>query len=176
MNRSKQRTNIFIYHQFARLLQKYPYTQITVIDIVQASMIHRNTFYHHFEDKTNLLKKGFEYFFKTEKVDQKESLASFVQGLARHPFYTLNNFYKTFYPVYFKAQMNDRSFNIVIYRIFKRYLIRQTHGAILWILGRIDAVIVWNRYEHNYYDIYQNSHSGPQCLDRIYQRRQFPRI
>ena len=50
-----QRTYILLKEAFFKLLAKKPFEEIKVNDICNLAMIHRTTFYHHFQDKYDLL-------------------------------------------------------------------------------------------------------------------------
>ena len=50
-----QRTYILLKEAFFKLLAKKPFEEIKVNDICNLAMIHRTTFYHHFQDKYYLL-------------------------------------------------------------------------------------------------------------------------
>lgn len=49
------RTRTLLCKAFFDLLEVEPYEKITVIDICNKAMVHRATFYNHFDDKENLL-------------------------------------------------------------------------------------------------------------------------
>lgn len=49
------RTRTLLCKAFFDLLEVVPYEKITVIDICNKAMVHRATFYNHFDDKENLL-------------------------------------------------------------------------------------------------------------------------
>ncbi len=49
------RTRALLCKSFFELLEKMPYEKISVIDICNNAMVHRATFYNHFDDKEHLL-------------------------------------------------------------------------------------------------------------------------
>ena len=49
------RTRTLLCKSFFELLEKMPYDKISVIDICNNAMVHRATFYNHFDDKEHLL-------------------------------------------------------------------------------------------------------------------------
>ena len=49
------RTRNLLCKAFYELLEETPYEKISVIDICNKAMVHRATFYNHFEDKEHLL-------------------------------------------------------------------------------------------------------------------------
>lgn len=49
------RTRMLLCKSFFELLETMPFEKITVIDICKKAMVHRATFYNHFEDKEHLL-------------------------------------------------------------------------------------------------------------------------
>lgn len=54
-NQLFSRTDKLIMTAFAKLLEKYPITKISVTDICEEAMIKRATFYNHFESKEQLV-------------------------------------------------------------------------------------------------------------------------
>lgn len=50
-----QRTYILLKNAFFQLLAKKPFEEISVSEICDLAMVHRTTFYHHFQDKYDLL-------------------------------------------------------------------------------------------------------------------------
>ena len=51
-----QKTHKFLFAALFELMEKMPFDEISVTDICQRAMVHRTTFYNHFEDKYHLLR------------------------------------------------------------------------------------------------------------------------
>lgn len=51
-----QKTHKFLFAALFELMEKMPFDEISVTDICQQAMVHRTTFYNHFEDKYHLLR------------------------------------------------------------------------------------------------------------------------
>ena len=78
------------------LMEEQPYGEITVVDICQRAMVHRTTFYAHFEDKNDL----FQYVLKNmmdrfsgswSRAEEKKDLRSEV----RDEFQKVLTFFRT---------------------------------------------------------------------------------
>lgn len=72
-----QRTNKFLWDALITLLAERDFESITVTDICTQAMVHRTTFYKHYEDKYRLLEHGIEeeihaLFASVEKSVSKE--------------------------------------------------------------------------------------------------------
>lgn len=52
----QRRTRKFLSEALLSLLEERPLSQISVVDICQRAMVHRTTFYSHFDDKQGLLR------------------------------------------------------------------------------------------------------------------------
>ncbi len=63
------------------LMEERPYGEISVVDICQRAMVHRTTFYAHFEDKNDL----FEYMLQNmmDRFSENRSKAEQEKGLRR---------------------------------------------------------------------------------------------
>lgn len=61
------------------LMEERPYGEITVVDICQRAMVHRTTFYAHFEDKNDL----FQYVLRNmmDRFSAERARAEAVNGL-----------------------------------------------------------------------------------------------
>ncbi len=72
-----RRTRKMLWEAFFELLDQKPFEKISVIEICEQAMVHRTTFYKHFEDKFHLLSYGLQeikdaIFLKTPGVDRKD--------------------------------------------------------------------------------------------------------
>ena len=56
------RTHTLLLRALSDLLQEKPFDEIRVKDLCQRAMVHRSTFYAHFEDKRHLLTFGMQAF------------------------------------------------------------------------------------------------------------------
>lgn len=77
-----QRTYILLKDAFFKLLAKYPFEEIKVNDICNLAMIHRTTFYHHFQDKYDLLD------FCIQDIEQ-----DLLERINKHTYKTIREFY-----------------------------------------------------------------------------------
>lgn len=76
MNKSVEK----ISEAFTELLQKKPFSKITVRDIVQKSNVHRNTFYYHFQDIPSLLEYLIQEIIDSIEADSSSEI-SLVEGI-----------------------------------------------------------------------------------------------
>ncbi len=85
-------------HAYSRLIMQKDYDDITVNDICNEAGIKRPTFYNHFDDKDDFLKKIFEYrltnIVEFYSLDRISSFREFVLKLLRYNLTYLNNFKK----------------------------------------------------------------------------------
>ncbi len=73
-----RRTHKLLWEALLSLLEQHPFESISVTEICEQAMVHRVTFYKHFEDKYDLLEYGLQTI-KRQLVDELE------QGEASHP-------------------------------------------------------------------------------------------
>ncbi|GLB47285.1 hypothetical protein WR164_12640 [Philodulcilactobacillus myokoensis] len=161
------RARKIIFDAFVDLLMKKRFSNITINDIANAAMIHRNTFYHHFKDKYDLLDQLFVATFPYERF--KKNLNSFYD----HPFKFLNfAYYGDVYRV-LDEQRNDESFiderNLMTFKLF----VSKFHNSqVVWVLGKVYTIIIWCEYYKPEYT-FRNAYKQ---LDHIYQTGKFPEI
>jgi AcrR family transcriptional regulator len=92
-----KRTHKLLLDALSRLLMKKPYNEIQVMEICKYAMIHRTTFYKHFEDKDHLVRYAVEeimaffegdYKLSGEITSQKDLILSitrsYIQFLSEH--------------------------------------------------------------------------------------------
>lgn len=75
-----QKTHKFLYTALLDLMEQKPFAQISVTDICQKAMVHRTTFYNHFEDKYHLLRCTIESM-------QEEFISQVSRNEEPHAFY-----------------------------------------------------------------------------------------
>ncbi|MBQ7741190.1 MAG: TetR/AcrR family transcriptional regulator C-terminal domain-containing protein [Eubacterium sp.] len=80
------------------LMKTTPFEKITVSDITQASGVHRQTFYYHFQDRYELLDWLIYY----------ELLHPFIEG------FTLDNMYERFFNLFTTMKENKRFYQTAI--------------------------------------------------------------
>ncbi len=102
MDRRQRKTKKAIYDAFTVLLQKEPYSKISVQDIIDAADIGRTTFYAHYETKDGLLKEMcndiFSHVFShdlskenTHDFSNSESLRSYITHILYHLYENRNH-------------------------------------------------------------------------------------
>lgn len=82
------RTRTLLSKSLFELLEKHPYEKISVIDICNNAMVHRATFYNHFEDKEHLLEYSIdeikeELFNKTIENEKYKTPKDMYMSLIR---------------------------------------------------------------------------------------------
>ena len=80
-----QRTHALLLSALTELLHEKTFDEIRVKDICQRAMIHRSTFYTHFEDKRHLLTFGIQEFIDllTDRLPCSENPAPFRQAIGQ---------------------------------------------------------------------------------------------
>ena len=68
-NLSQKRMNKIIFTSFKELLTTKKFSDISITMIANQALIHRNTVYHHFTDKYDLLNKYIEYEAQNFPID-----------------------------------------------------------------------------------------------------------
>lgn len=158
----KERTNLLILNSFNQLLTEKPFTKITVAEIVKRAMIHRNTFYQHFEDKYDLLKKYIERMvneFDFTKANFKEK-----------PFFAIHQLFLENHLAVVNRQETDTNFRETVSHAFLNSIIKKAQTEdIFWIIGKVVAIFVWNESNGNPYDLLHDY----QKLDQFFQKDTF---
>ncbi len=75
-----RKTHKFLYAALFDLMAQKPFNEISVTDICQKAMVHRTTFYNHFEDKYHLLRCAIESM-------QEEFISQISRSDEPHAFY-----------------------------------------------------------------------------------------
>lgn len=81
-----KRTKIYLASTLLKMMQKESIRKISVADICEKAMVHRTTFYKHFEDKYHLFAYGFELlkhslFKEVEKHISSQKLSLLVKEI-----------------------------------------------------------------------------------------------
>lgn len=93
------RTYRFLSDALFELVLKHPFEEITVTDICKKAMVHRTTFYKHFEDKYQLLETMFsdeQRKFIELQIEEGESEQEYYRRIIRQMFEYAKN-YKDFF-------------------------------------------------------------------------------
>ncbi|WP_429971570.1 TetR/AcrR family transcriptional regulator [Fructilactobacillus sp. Tb1] len=159
----KERTNKFIRESFNQLLTEQPFSKITVAEIVKKAMIHRNTFYQHYDDKYDLLRSCIANMVNDSDFS--------IEEFKVKPFTTIDQALMTNYPKILDRQANDEDFrhttnNVLLSSITKK----SDHRDIFWVIGKIAAIFIWNEMTNQNYDLINDY----QELDEIYTTGIFP--
>lgn len=79
------RTHTLLLRALSDLLQEKPFDEIRVKDLCQRAMVHRSTFYAHFEDKRHLLTFGMQAFLDdlTDGMPCSDNPAPFRQAIEK---------------------------------------------------------------------------------------------
>lgn len=101
-NQRNQRMQATILLAYENLLSDKPFRKITVQDISDAALVHRSTFYKHFQDQYDLLEALFEQKRQQSKLT--------IDQIFTHPFETLNSFGNARFQETLRHQFNDDAF------------------------------------------------------------------
>ncbi|MHA8111346.1 TetR/AcrR family transcriptional regulator [Lactobacillaceae bacterium Melli_B4] len=163
----RRRTELFVFQATNQLLREKSFSDITVNEIAEKSLVHRNTFYHHFEDKYDLLSKFIIYSLKD--ASQNVDISSF----SHMPFHIIHELYMTSYHDVFKFQQNDDQFMNVFSNKFAEMFIEDMNDVdSIWTMGAISAILTWNDLNGHPYDMFNDY----ETLDEIYRTKQFPKL
>ena len=133
MDRRQQKTRTAIFAAFTELLEKKPYSGITIQEIIDGANVGRTTFYAHFETKDELLKTLCEELFGhiiNDALDQKHTHGLFPQQEQE---------VSIFFHMLAHLQENDRNIlrllsgesNEVFIRYFRNGMIRVVENRLL---------------------------------------------
>ena len=132
MDRRQQKTRQAVFEAFTGLLEKKPYSRISVQEIIDAANIGRSTFYSHFETKDELLRalctEIFDHVFSDDL--QRESTHDFssrkkdIEGEITHILYHLDD-----NRLYIRSILSCESGEIFM-RYFKEYLVQLFSGEL----------------------------------------------
>lgn len=146
---------------FDNLLRKQPFHVLTIQTIADAALIHRSTFYAHFEDKYQLL----QHFLTSTFDDEHFTFAD----LTKRPFATLAQLTNDHLQVIVSVQKNDSDFQTamrqVLFQALNQLAPNPQSLKTYLLIGQIKAVWHWVIATNQPYDIY---HAGSQ-LDQLLQ-------
>ena len=99
MDRRQQKTRKAVFEAFTALLERKPYSKISVQEIIDGANIGRSTFYSHFETKDELLRalctEIFEHVFSNDLHEEDthdfSSRETDIVGKVTHILYHLND-------------------------------------------------------------------------------------
>lgn len=161
----KLRTDKEIFNAFKSLLEKKPFSEITMIELAREAQVHRNTMYKHFVDKYDLLRK-----LVYNELKNNQDLMNMIET---QPFKAIAGFYKVGLANIIDRQENDTEFNMTIQQsALKLLYMQKKDDEILWKIGTISSIFIWNELHDNALDIVADY----QTLDQIYQTKKFPKI
>lgn len=170
MSKYNQIINLFIMGKFSILLNTHPFSKITVKEIVSISGIPRNTFYNHFRDKYDLLKRFLAHFIGPILINL--NYHKFIKA----PFTTLIQYQNSkLGHVKLKRlllfQKQDHKFmNTLSIFLFDFTLNNIKNSHILWILSEMHVVIQWNALTHQNYNVFRDY----KLFDQIIRTHKFP--
>ncbi|USS92542.1 TetR/AcrR family transcriptional regulator [Fructobacillus americanaquae] len=147
------------------LLHDIPFSKIKVKEICDAAEVNRNTFYRHFVDKyvllDELLNTSVQSIYATLDLDQ----------FKKFPFETIKTFHFDGTIEVLEFQLQDRAFEDLFYKsIFKALSTVTTDQELLWLIGNLYVVQLWNTSRDTPYDLRRDYH----LLDQIVANKQFP--
>ncbi|KRM96053.1 hypothetical protein FC19_GL001120 [Liquorilactobacillus aquaticus DSM 21051] len=159
----KTRTKRDIFISFEELLEEQPFEEITVKQLVESAMIHRNTFYLHYPDKYHLLESWLYEKLKSSNIS--------INLFLKRPFDYISQIYREQFFKVFRKQREDNSFTNIITKVFINMLLSQNKDVQnFFIIGKIAAIIHWIQYTNQPLNIFED---GP-ILDQIFQSEKFP--
>lgn len=161
--RSQKRMQRLIFESFRELMEINAFSEITITDIADKALIHRNTVYHHFTDKYDLLYKFISYEFKNREFN--------FQNFNDEPFKCIHDLYYSSIEKIINQQKDDHTFETIVQNNFIQLIVHtQNDERIFWHLGKISSILLWNNFNNNRYDMFRDY----QILDKIYRTEKFP--
>ena len=122
----KNKTKILLSNALKELLQEKPFENIKLIEICDRALVHKTTFYNHFEDKYDLLNYIIRDIQKTmlKKVEDNDDIIKYYLDIAKEYITNIKeNAY--FYKALLISNQNGICSNI-IHNIFVRDVIQNT--------------------------------------------------
>lgn len=155
-----QRTKKIIFMGFQELLLQKQFSKMTINEIANKSMIHRSTFYIHFNDKYDLL----EQFLK----DKSSTSHLQVTEIYQHPYTTFANIGNEQLLPIFKYQAHDQEFRNTLFQFIMNFIMdapsEKTELEKYFFIGRFKAINMWVEQTHQPYDAFVDY----QQLDKIF--------
>lgn len=148
-------------------LTKIPFSKLSVKHICEQAEVNRNTFYRHFDDKYQLLEMMIRLTMEkaTEEID--------MEAFRDAPFTIIHNLsFKDALNV-LDFQLQDKVFEEQFYNgVFKELTRLANSSEILWLLGSVQVVHIWNQNLKKPYSI----HKDYELFDEIIRTQKFPGI
>ncbi|MBS9338544.1 TetR/AcrR family transcriptional regulator [Fructobacillus sp. M2-14] len=144
-----------------------PFSKLSVKHICEEADVNRNTFYRHFDDKYQLLEVMIRLVMEkaTEEIDMEQ--------FRKAPFTTIHNLSFEGTLDILQFQMQDKIFEEQFYNgVFKELTRIATSSDILWLLGNVQVVHIWNNSLNKPYSINKDY----KIFDEIIRTRKFPGI
>ncbi|MCF6515609.1 hypothetical protein GSH19_05515 [Lactobacillus sp. S2-2] len=162
----KKRTRLAIFNSFQNQMEQKDFTDILVTDIVKDAMIHRNTFYQHYDDKYDLLHD----FLATALTESEVTIDEFKEK----PFSSIHKIFKPRLEKVWQKQISNNEFFSLFPKIFIQSFVEKNENdySILWDMGRLVAVLAWTITSGS--DL--SAENNPKELDNIYKRGIFPKV
>lgn len=164
-NLRQKRMNKIIFTSFKELLLENKFSDISITMIANQALIHRNTVYHHFTDKYDLLNKYIEYEVQNFPID--------FSDFETQPFKNIHDLFIASFEKIMHYQQDDHDFNLIIQNCFLKLIVNaQNNDQIFWFIGKIAGILLWNDFHNSYYDLIRDYRE----LDKIYQTNSFPDV
>ena len=162
--RSQIKMQKLIFDSFRELMENNDFSDITITDIADKALVHRNTVYHHFNDKYDLLDKFINYEFKNREFN--------FRNFKDQPFKFFHDLYYSSIEKVINQQKDDHTFETIAQNSFLKLIINtQNDEHVFWQIGKIAGILLWNDLNENKYDMFRDY----QLLDEIYRTEKFPK-
>lgn len=160
-NLQNERTKKLIFMGFKELLNNKAFSKITINEIAEEAMIHRSTFYTHFDDKYDLLRQ----YLISQRIDSNFDNNEFFQ----HPFTTIATINKQDLLPIFKSQNKDFEFRTDFFQFVMDTVMSVNSDKSeldkFFFIGRIKAINLWIDKTHQPYNPFEDF----EYLDKIFQ-------
>lgn len=161
--RNQKRMQKLIFDSFRELMENNAFSDITITDIADKALVHRNTIYHHFTDKYDLLDKFIKYELENYEFN--------FNNFKNQPFQMIHDLYYSSIEKVINQQKDDHTFETIAQNSFLKLIINaQNDERIFWHIGKIASILLWNDLNENKYDLFRDY----KLLDEIYHTEKFP--